>query len=328
MPVPTIDTTQSVLGFRQFEPLTFQPAASDFPLRWTAAGLPPGLTIETFPSLAATGVASTDVVTATGNTFANGQAVYFESLTGGTGLAINTPYFVIERSTHEFKLATNAGGSAINFTADITAAQIRRVSSGAITGASTAAGIFVVSLRAINGDGTSAPQTFTFGFDASPGSPDDDALELFWDTTSGAVTLTDPASIERAQPPADIDKQGLFAIKARDKRLFRVHLRKGGNILDLTLTGLQFTAKEFSDDAARIALATAYEKPSGKTFFNMIVDFADPALIAALSSYTEAFVGSFELEMKRSFTLNASAQTITTTSRSIPVRVELDLDAD
>ncbi|MFY8217060.1 MAG: hypothetical protein ACOVMP_10735 [Chthoniobacterales bacterium] len=328
MPVPTIDTTQSVLGFRQYEEFTFQPAATELPLRWTASALPPGVTIETHSALSCTGVASTDVLTAAGNTFVNGDPVYLEEITGGAGLGINIPYFIRDKSGDTFKLATNSGAAAINFTTDISAATIRKVSSGAISGASLSAGVFVVSVRAINGTGTSFAQTFTFGFDAAPGSPDDDAVELFWETTSGAVTLSDPAGGARDASGVDINDSGLFQVKVRDRRLIRVHLRKGGNPLDLTLEELQFTAKEFPEDKVKIVTSSTFEKPAGKNFFNMLVSFGLPENVAAVSGYDESFIAKFEIELQREITFLGSPELITASSANIPVRIVLDLDQD
>lgn len=80
---------------------------------------------------AATGVASTDVITATGHNYADGTHVRFTALTGGSGLATGTNYWVRDTSGSTFKLAATSGGSAINFTTDISAATIVR--SGAPT---------------------------------------------------------------------------------------------------------------------------------------------------------------------------------------------------
>lgn len=46
MAIPVLDPTTSVLGFRMFERVNFQPAASNAPTGWTCAGLPPGLAID------------------------------------------------------------------------------------------------------------------------------------------------------------------------------------------------------------------------------------------------------------------------------------------
>jgi len=68
-----------------------------------------------------TGDAGTDVITATGSAFANGQPVRFTALTGGSGLNTTTNYFVRDVSGATFKLETSIGGGAINFTTNITA---------------------------------------------------------------------------------------------------------------------------------------------------------------------------------------------------------------
>lgn len=326
MPIPSINTTQSILGFRQYESFSFQASATDSPLRWTASALPPGVTMETHVSLAATGVASIDVVTATGNAYADLMPVYFESLAGGTGLVINTIYFVRDRATDTFKLAATPGGAAINFTTDISAAQIRRVSAGVLSGASTAAGVFVASLRAINADGTSAAQVFTLGFDAAAGSPDDDALDLYIDTASGAVSLFDTIS-GGITPPTQSDAP-LISLKVRDRKLVRVHFRKSGNIVNLTLTALRITAKEFPDDAPSqaVVLNNAFEKPAGTTYFEILMDLGNPAMLAAISSVPAAYVATLDIEWRRDITILAATEEIVNTSKSIPVEFVIDND--
>lgn len=68
-----------------------------------------------------TGVDSTDILTITGHTLANGDAVYFQSLSGGSSLAINTTYYVISVSGNTFQLAATTGGSALTLGSNITA---------------------------------------------------------------------------------------------------------------------------------------------------------------------------------------------------------------
>jgi len=72
-----------------------------------------------------TGVASTDIITATGHNFTANQAVRFPTLTGGSGLtAATTNYFVRDISGDTFKVSTTSGGAAVNFTTDITAGTV------------------------------------------------------------------------------------------------------------------------------------------------------------------------------------------------------------
>ena len=80
-----------------------------------------GLIIEdAVVSFAVTGVAATDIITATGSAFANGQPVRFTALTGGSGLNTTTNYYVINVSGTSFQVSTSVGGGASLFTTDIT----------------------------------------------------------------------------------------------------------------------------------------------------------------------------------------------------------------
>jgi hypothetical protein len=79
---------------------------------------------------AITGTASTDTIHLPGNPFQNGQRVVLVQLTGGTGLtgqstsSLGTVYYVINRTADGLQLATTLGGSALDFTTDITAGHI------------------------------------------------------------------------------------------------------------------------------------------------------------------------------------------------------------
>jgi hypothetical protein len=76
-------------------------------------------------SFSCTGVASTDIITAVGHNFVSNQGVIFPTLTGGSGLtAATTIYFVRDISGDTFKVSTSSGGSAVNFTTDITAGTV------------------------------------------------------------------------------------------------------------------------------------------------------------------------------------------------------------
>lgn len=90
-----------------------------------AADSAAGATVIKFPGTAvATSAATDDIVdTATAHGFTAGQRVMFESITGGTGLAALTPYFVIAANlaATTLQLSLTSGGAAINFTTDITA---------------------------------------------------------------------------------------------------------------------------------------------------------------------------------------------------------------
>lgn len=84
-----------------------------------------------YPTFAVTGTESTNLINHTGHSFLLADQVVFTSLTGGAGLTVGTVYFVTNVVPGvSYQLATTAttatAGTAINFTTDISAANIGR----------------------------------------------------------------------------------------------------------------------------------------------------------------------------------------------------------
>lgn len=78
--------------------------------------VPGGLNSTTF---AVTGNETTNLLTAAGHSFVDGDVVAFTALNGGSGLSTYQRYYVRDRSGNDFKLALTAGGAAIDFTTAI-----------------------------------------------------------------------------------------------------------------------------------------------------------------------------------------------------------------
>lgn len=77
----------------------------------------------------ATSAAADDILdTATAHGFVAGDAVVFPTLTGGTGLTAGRVYYVVATSlaAQTFRVTDTVGGSAIGFSADITAGTVRK----------------------------------------------------------------------------------------------------------------------------------------------------------------------------------------------------------
>ena len=74
-----------------------------------------------------TSAAADDIIDATAHGFAAGDKVVFTALTGGTGLTVGQVYHVIAANltADDFQVSATAGGTAVNFTADITAGTVR-----------------------------------------------------------------------------------------------------------------------------------------------------------------------------------------------------------
>lgn len=57
---------------------------------------------------------TTDVVGCTAHGLVNGQVVRFNSITGTTGISINTPYYVVSANPNDFQVSMTQGGSPID----------------------------------------------------------------------------------------------------------------------------------------------------------------------------------------------------------------------
>ncbi len=95
-----------------------------------------GLLTSGTPLTSVTGVAATNVLTKATHGLVNGDLVVITSLTGGTGLRQNYPYYVVGVSGNDFSLSETSGGAAFDFTTDISNATIVELTE--ITGGSPA----------------------------------------------------------------------------------------------------------------------------------------------------------------------------------------------
>ena len=68
-----------------------------------------------------TGVASTNIVTVTGATLADGQILTLSAKTGGSGLSLGVGYYIINASGATGQLSLTPGGSVVALSTNITA---------------------------------------------------------------------------------------------------------------------------------------------------------------------------------------------------------------
>lgn len=79
-------------------------------------------------SQAITGTASTDKISATAHGYSNGDQVVFTGLTSAapSGLYNSERYYVVSKTTDDFKVALTPGGTAIDIVADISAGEVTK----------------------------------------------------------------------------------------------------------------------------------------------------------------------------------------------------------
>jgi hypothetical protein len=83
-----------------------------------------GLYDEAAAITSVTGVAATNILTKSGHGLSNGDLVVLRSLTGGAGLVQEYPYYIVGVSGNDFQLSTTSGGSAFDFTTDISSVSV------------------------------------------------------------------------------------------------------------------------------------------------------------------------------------------------------------
>jgi hypothetical protein len=244
MAVPVIDTTTSVLGFRQGEAFIYQPAATNTPTSWTWTNLPPGVS-------------------------ANGTT-------------------------------------------------------GRLTGPATAAGVFLATVTATNGTGTSTPLVVTFGI-FGPAIANGGAVPVNIDLRTG-----------RAYPPSIADwKPGDPVIWAKNGDTFLLDVgftADGGTALAMVDPAtVRISIKETENQSALELSDGAFETVGewDTTRYRIKASLPAAAVLRALRNY-EADSGTFfdalcEIEWTQAVTFDGDATTLVRSTQTFPVRLAREL---
>lgn len=267
-----------------------------FALLLAATGLPASV-------IAVTGTASTDLINAVAHGLPDGTRVKFTSKTGGTGLTTGTTYYVRDTLADTFKLAATAGGAAINFTTDISAAVINAAvwtcscydadtmavvladlgltfdtATGVLRGTFTASGFYALIFTATNADGTSAALTVPIGIEDS-GFAIDSASGINVDVETGEVTRT----LAGAAPAAAGATTPVLFGKHASQKLVTVTFLKQGQPVSMDVTDLKLGIKQYEpEQILDVTDGTFYAIGGG---FRILVDLDDADVANALGDY-------------------------------------------
>jgi hypothetical protein len=343
MAIPTIDSTQSILGYRAYETFSFMAGGSGSPeiLYWLATSLPAGLTLDAPAEKACTGAAATDTISCTAHGFANGDKVFFQSITGGSGLVVPGAsagvYYVRDKGTDSFKLAATPTGAAIDFTTDISAGMIRKCGTSLISGSVATPGVYVFGLKAVNASAGTFPATpsesavayFTLGIEAGDGSSvvagsSDTGIDLNIDVLTREVSLGSGVATGAA----------LFLLKEDDTAILNLRFKKSGTALDPNPTEIHIAFKELETEGVILSaggVATTDWLKSGTgaaAVFQVPVEVTGDALASALANY-EADAGTkfdalCEIEWKQVVAVGGVTELVSST-RTFKVTIERDL---
>lgn len=306
MPGPTINDARPYTGYKRNEPFQFTLAASPLPLRWGAVSMPPGISVDDPPDWACTGVESTNVITAAGHNFTNGDQVYFTALTGGDSLNVNTPYFVRDVAANILKLAATKSGPALDFASDISSGVIRKVSTGVFS--SPGIGIntqYLLNIWAEDGTGRTTivvPVCISPDLYIAPpsGSVEEIGLPLTVDMKTLAVRVGKPGE-SSATTTSQVET--LFTTTQSDRRMLVVYFERDGLQVDPAPTDVAIALKDDDFDPALVIdsdFEKAGEGSTARFYVPLILD--GNRLADALERYQKSsgarFAARYEIQWK------------------------------
>jgi len=139
-----------------------------------------------------TGAEATDKLTKASHGLTNGDLVVLRSLTGGTGLVTEYPYYVVGVDGNDFQLAQISGGTAVDFTTDITSVSVVKLTE--VSGGSPAYARVAIAFAAAAGG---ALDDSTNGAELDvPASGVVDYVGFFSASTAGELLAVDDVTQE------------------------------------------------------------------------------------------------------------------------------------
>ncbi len=198
---------------------------------------------------------------------------------------------------------------------------------GAISGASTASGVWVVSLRAGNASGTSAARIFTIGIGVGSSSSSSSAIEIEIDLVTRKVS----AGVAAAAA-SGVEAPVVF-LKFGDTALFSVTFKRGGAVVEVPITALKWTLKELETEA-QLVTSTAFDQvgSGANTRYRVLAQMAGDALKNALGNYEDdagtEFSGLCEFEWSETIDSLGGTTSARFTSRTFRAEAARDLIAN
>ncbi|HSI10713.1 MAG TPA: hypothetical protein VK961_01655 [Chthoniobacter sp.] len=335
MSSPIIDPESGMLIYPQWLTWEHQFAATNSPYDWSVAsgGFPTGMTFQ--PTLTGvTGDYGTDVFTKTAHGLSDGMAVVFRAKTGGTGLATNTVYYVINAATDTFQLTSTPGGTVLDFTtSNVSAGTLYRP--GLLTGYATLPGISDVRLIATNtGPTNSAEQLFTIGITAAAVVPDANC-DLVWDFAANNIIAQDSSALNLTPAPRDTP---ILYVKENDDLIIRLRLVKGASVLDLGAIdddNCKLVLKELEPDGKIIVSDASRKIGTGDANSILIhAKITGGQIKAAFANYEAdggtlfASLAEIELTYPNPGYFEGTPADLVRTSRTFRIQTERDLGED
>lgn len=198
-------------------------------------------------------------------------------------------------------------------------------SSGLISGAATAAGVYLVKVIASNGDGPSAPLEVAMGIEDSNFN-DGLGIEVNIDLRSGAVSVPGIVPTGTDESPASM------FLKYGDKVFLDLGFLKGEDLQSMAMAAITMNLREFDGETVLVQSNGGIEiiGSSDKPRYRILVDLETPELLNALGNYQGDFQTTFDAVAEFEWRVDylepgALANEVIRSSKTFRVAIDRDL---
>lgn len=159
---------------------------------------------------------------------------------------------------------------------------------GRVSGAATAAGVYLVKVIATNGDGPSAPLEVAMGIEDTNFN-DGIGIEVNIDLRSGAVSVP-------GITPSSSASQAVMFLKYGDKVFLDVGFLKGEELQTMAMASIVMNIREFDGETALVQSNGGIEiiGTSDRPRYRILVDLATPELLNSLGNYQGDYQTTFD----------------------------------
>ncbi|MGA0846325.1 MAG: Ig domain-containing protein [Luteolibacter sp.] len=196
---------------------------------------------------------------------------------------------------------------------------------GLISGAASAAGVYLVRVIATNTDGSSAPLEVAIGIEDSNFN-DGIGIEVNIDLRSGAV------SVPGITPTATNPSQAVMFLKHGDKVFLDVGFLKGEELQSMAVASIVMNIREFDGESVLVQSNGAIEiiGSSDRPRYRILVDLSTQELLNALSNYQGDYQTTFdaiaEIEWRVDYLEpGALADEVIRSSKTFRIAIDRDL---
>ncbi len=191
------------------------------------------------------------------------------------------------RKGQYFEYQMQASNAPTSWTANGLPSGMSISNAGLVSGAATAAGVYLVKIIATNGDGASAPLEVAMGIEDTNFN-DGIGIEVNIDLRSGAVSVP-------GITPTDANPAVLF-LKHGDKVFLDVGFLKGEELQTMAMASIVMNIREFDGETALVQSNGGIEiiGTSDRPRYRILVDLSTPELLNALGSYQGDYQTTFD----------------------------------